>query len=206
MTDTIAPPRPAVIGDNNPPVDAYDAHATHIDDLYIEAGNWADGEDIANQDQADEVDRLIADFKAAIEAAETSRDDEKKPYADKVKEIQERYYPLIGETKAITGKAIRAKKALLAVKTKWANKVAAEQAAKAEALRREAMEQAQQAAAAARAAAGNRECGRSDPRRPTNAEGRDTGRKADCQGDARQLGHQGPDAGRERRRDHHDGR
>lgn len=158
MTDTLtlAPP-----GHNNPPVDAYDAHAAHIDDLYTEAANWADGEGITNQDQADEVDRLIADFKAAIEAAEASRDDEKKPYTEKVKEIQERYYPLIGETKAVTGKAIRAKKALLAVKTKWANKLAAEQAARANALRLEAMEQAKQAAEAAREAVGNLEASES---------------------------------------------
>lgn len=150
----------AVIGANNPPADpadTYGAHAAHIDDLYTEAGNWADGADIENEAQAAEVDRLIADFKAAIEAAEASRDAEKKPHSDKVKEIQERYYPLIGETKAITGKAIRAKAALLAVKTKWGRKVAAEQAAKAEELRKEAAAQAKEAAEAAQASAGNLE-------------------------------------------------
>lgn len=157
-----APPEPenprAVIGSNNPPADAadaYGAHAAHIDDLYTEAKNWADGADIENDDQAAEVDRLIAEFKAAIEAAEASRDAEKKPHADKVKEIQERYYPLVGETKAITGTAIRAKAALLAVKTRWANKVAAAQRVEAERLRQEAIAKAQEAATVAREAVGN---------------------------------------------------
>lgn len=157
----------AVMGDNNPPApvapvavapadgDAYGAHAAHIDDLYTEAKNWADGADIENDDQAAEVDRLIAEFKAAIEAAEASRDAEKKPHADKVKEIQERYYPLVGETKAITGTAIRAKAALLAVKTRWANKVAAAQRIEAERLRQEAIAKAQEAATVAREAVGN---------------------------------------------------
>jgi hypothetical protein len=157
-----------VMGDNNPPVetprvvtspaqpaDAYGAHAAHIDDLYTEAKNWADGADIENDDQAAEVDRLIADFKDAIAAAEASRDAEKKPHADKVKEIQERYYPLVGETKAITGTAIRAKSALLAVKTRWANKVAAAQRIEAERLRQEAIAKAHEAATVAREAVGN---------------------------------------------------
>lgn len=158
----------AVIGGNDPPVetprvvtapappsDAYGAHAAHIDDLYTEAKNWADGADIENEDQAAEVDRLIAEFKAAIEAAEASRDEEKRPHAEKVKEIQERYYPLVGETKAITGTAIRAKAALLAVKTRWANKVAAAQRVEAERLRQEAIAKAQEAATVAREAVGN---------------------------------------------------
>lgn len=156
----------AVIGNNEPPApiepvmvapaaDAYGAHAAHIDDLYTEAKNWADGADIENEDQAAEVDRLIAEFKAAIEAAEASRDEEKRPHAEKVKEIQERYYPLVGETKAITGTAIRAKAALLAVKTRWANKVAAAQRVEAERLRQEAIAKAQEAATVAREAVGN---------------------------------------------------
>jgi hypothetical protein len=154
-----APENPrAVIGNNAPPADladAYGAHEAHIDDLYTEAKNWADGADIENDAQAGEVDRLIADFKDAIAAAEASRDAEKKPHADKVKEIQERYYPLVGETKAITGTAIRAKSALLAVKTRWANKVAAAQRIEAERLRQEAIAKAHEAATVAREAVGN---------------------------------------------------
>lgn len=156
MTDVLELPADHLIGANNPPEpDTYGAHAAHIDDLYTEALAWCDSADIENRAQALEVDRLIGDFKDAITAAETSRDEAKKPHADKVKEIQEQYYPLIGETKAITGKAIRAKAALLAVKTKWANKLAAEQKAKADALRKEAEDKAQAAALAAREAQGD---------------------------------------------------
>lgn len=149
-------PREAVIGDNGPPeATAYEAHAAHIDDLYTEAKNWADGADIETEAQAAEVDRLIDDFKAAIAAAEASRDAEKKPYQAKVTEIQERYYPLLADTTKLKGKAITAKAALLAVKTVWGRKVAAKQAAEAEALRAEAARQAQEAAEAARSAVGN---------------------------------------------------
>lgn len=142
------------IGANGPP-DTYGAHAAHIDDLYTEAANWCDGADIENAAQAAEVNRLIDDFKDAITAAEASRDAAKKPHADKVNEIQTQYYPLIGETKAITGKAIRAKAALLAVKTKWANKVAAEQKVIADALRKEAEDKAAAAVLAARQSHGD---------------------------------------------------
>lgn len=154
MTDVLDLPADHKIGANGPP-DAYGAHAAHIDDLYTEAGNWCDGADIENADQALEVDRLIGLFKEAIAAAIVSRDEAKKPHADKVTAIQEQYYPLVGETKAVTGKAIRAKTALLAVKTKWANKVTAEQKAIADALRKEAEDKANAAALAAREAQGD---------------------------------------------------
>ena len=48
----IAEPLPAdhLPGANNPPEPtAYEVHATHINDLYIEAKNWADGADIASE-------------------------------------------------------------------------------------------------------------------------------------------------------------
>lgn len=154
--ETATLPADHQIGANRPPESsAYEAHAAHIDDLYTEAKNWADGADIETEAQAAEVDRLIDDFKAAIAAAEASRDAEKKPYQAKVTEIQERYYPLLADTTKLKGKAITAKAALLAVKTKWANKVAAEQAKRAEALRQEAASQAKEAADAARSAIGN---------------------------------------------------
>lgn len=145
----------AEIGHNGAPVDPFDAHQAHIDDLYTEAQNWCDGADIENAAQAAVVDRLISDFKDAITAAETSRDEEKKPHADKVNEIQTKYYPLVADTKAITGKAVRAKKALLAVKTKWATEEAKRQHEAAEKLRKEAEEKAAAAAQAARDALGD---------------------------------------------------
>ena len=145
------------IGANNPPPDdPFEAHRVHIDDLYTEAKNWCDGADIENAEQAAMVDRLIDDFKAAIVAAETSRDEAKKPFQDKVTEIQEQYYPLLFDGKTRTkGIAIRAKAALLAVKTKWQNKVDAERAADAKRLLDEAAAKAREAATVAREAVGN---------------------------------------------------
>jgi len=152
MTDaaTLAP-----VGHNNPPADPYEAMTTHIDDLYIEASNWADGAKIETEAQAAVVERLIDDFKQAIEDCEAARDVEKKPHADEVKRIQERWYPLIGDTQRVTGKAIRAKKALLAVKSVWGREQDALRAAEARRLRDEAAAQAAEAAKAARNAVGD---------------------------------------------------
>jgi hypothetical protein len=156
MTDTLAPASDRVVtaSDNRPP-DPLGAHTAHIADLYTEAGNWLDGAEIENADQADAVERLIADFKDAIDAAKASEVAETKPLQDQVKAIQQSYWPLIGKTEAVTGKAIRAKTMLLALKSKWARKLEAEAAARAETLRREAAEQARKAAEAAREAQGD---------------------------------------------------
>jgi hypothetical protein len=147
------------LGANNPPADPledpFTAHETHINDLYLEAANWCDGAAIENDAQAAEVDRLLADLKAAIDAAEQAQTNQIQPLTDKVTAIRERFYPLIGDTKKVTGKAIRAKRALLAVKTAWANKLEAARAEEAKRLRDEAAAAAALAAEAARAARGD---------------------------------------------------
>lgn len=156
MKETIVGDPRLAIGGNNPP-DTFDAHAAHIDDLYIEAGNWCDGADIENEGQAAVVDDLIAAFKTAIDDAKASEVAATKPLQDEVKTIQQRYWPLIGETKTITGKAVRAKTTLLAVKTRWGNKLETIRRAEADRLRKIADEQAAEAAKAAREAVGNLE-------------------------------------------------
>ena len=134
------------IGANNPPEPTpFEAIRVHIEDLDVEARNWADGTEITTDAQAGEVDRLIDDFKAAIKAAEGVQTAMLAPLAEQEKLIRERFYPLIGKTTKITGTAIRARDALLAVKSKWAGKVMAQQRAEADRLRAEAMEQARQA-------------------------------------------------------------
>ena len=156
MSDTLTAPaadRVVTTKDNAPP-DPLGAHTAHIDDLYTEAGNWLDGAEIENAAQAEAVDALITDFKEAIDAAKASEVAQTKPLQDEVKAIQESFWPLIGETKKVTGKAIRAKTMLLALKSRWARKVEAEATTRAEALRKEAAAQAQAAADAARAAQG----------------------------------------------------
>ena len=57
MNDAPTLEAPASIGHNNPPADPFGAISAHIDDLYTEAKNWADGTPIVSQAQADEVSR-----------------------------------------------------------------------------------------------------------------------------------------------------
>jgi hypothetical protein len=145
----------AEIGHNNPPADPFEACLAHTESLYEEVNHWCDGQEIENEKQAAAVDQLIGDVKDAIEACENARDETIKPLSAQVTAIRERWYPLIGETKAITGKLIRAKKVLLDAKTVWGNKVRARQVAEAERLRQEGLKKAQEAAEAARAASGD---------------------------------------------------
>jgi hypothetical protein len=143
------------IGANNPPPDPFGTHEANILDLYTEARNWLDGAEIENEAQAAAVDGLIADFKAAIEAAKASEVATTKPLLDEIEAVRACYRPLIGETRQITGNAVRAKTMLLALKTKWANKLQAIRDAEAVRLRAEATEQARKAAEAAREAQGD---------------------------------------------------
>lgn len=157
MSDTLTIPaadRVVTAKDNAPP-DPLGAHHAHIADLYTEAANWLDGAEIENADQAEAVNRLIDDFKEAIDAAKASEVEQTKPLLDDIEAVRASYRPLIGTTQAITGTAVRAKTMLLALKSAWGRKVEAIAAAKAEALRKEAAEQARKAAEAAREAVGD---------------------------------------------------
>lgn len=157
MSETLTAPAAdrIVTSKDNAPPDPLGSHTAHVADLYTEAGNWLDGAEIENAAQAEAVDRLITDFKDAIEAAKASEVAQTKPLLDEIEAVRASYRPLIGDTKAVTGNAIRAKTMLLGLKSRWARKVEAEAAARAEALRREAAQQAQAAADTARAAQGS---------------------------------------------------
>lgn len=84
-----------VEGNNNPPTDAapnpFDAIVTHLSDLLLEAGNWADGKKVETQDQADTVGRLISDLRQGADAAEELRVAEKAPLDEQIKAIQDRF-------------------------------------------------------------------------------------------------------------------
>ena len=145
----VAPPP---IGDNGgPPIEesgpkltTWDAVKTNLDDLLTEAGNWADGIDITNQDQADSVGRLRGLLQQAVNAADDARVAEKKPLDDQIAEIQDRYNAYIAPMKnRQPGKASKAIAALGNLLTVWLNKQEAD--------RRE--REASAAAAAAEAAA-----------------------------------------------------
>lgn len=97
------------VGHNQPPEPTpFEAVSTEIENLYLEAKNWCDGEDIENQAQADQVGKLINLIRAAAKRADELRAEEKAPLDEQVKAIQERYAPLIADTKSAKGKTVLA--------------------------------------------------------------------------------------------------
>jgi hypothetical protein len=144
---------PAPAGHNNPPeATPYEAVRVHIEDLWSEAVNWCDGQKIENQPQADAVAKLIEDFRLAHAAAEDARREENKPHDEAKAAVQAKYAPLTADTKAITGKTVKAMAALKATLTPWLLKLDAEKRAAEEAARQEAARKAEAAAEAMRAA------------------------------------------------------
>lgn len=111
-----------------------------IDDLYNEAKNWADGEEILNQEQHDDIERIYKTIHAAGKKADELRVEEKRPLDEQVSAIQDRYNPYIQPKK---GKVDLAKAALNDLLAKWRGKIAAEKAKKAaeERARAEALEE-----------------------------------------------------------------
>jgi hypothetical protein len=89
----------------------FEAIKLHIESLYMEAKNWADGTPIETQEQADKVSFLLDELRKAEAVAEDERDKEKRPLDEKVKEIQGRYNPLTADTKTMKGLSTKAKAA-----------------------------------------------------------------------------------------------
>lgn len=151
-----AEPLPAdhLPGANNPPPEPtpFDAHVANIGDLFTEAKHWLDGDAITNQAQADAVQTLLRMIQEAERAADASRVEENKPYDEAKAAVQAKYAPLIANTKAVKGETVLAAEACKAALTVWLRKVAAEQAAEAERLRKIAVAEVQAAADALRAA------------------------------------------------------
>lgn len=86
----------AVIGGNNPPEPTpFDQAEAEILMLFDQAKGFLDGEPIANQAQADDVGRLDAMIMKARKVADTQRAEEKKPYDDAAKAVQEKWKPLL---------------------------------------------------------------------------------------------------------------
>ncbi|MGA0604920.1 hypothetical protein ACO2Q0_02885 [Phenylobacterium sp. VNQ135] len=143
----------APIGHNNPPEPApFEAISVHVSDLMVEARAWCDGAQIENQEQADVVARLIDEFRQAQKAADDARREEAKPHDEAKARIQEKYAPLLAETKTKTGAIPRALAALKATLTPWLRKLEDERRAREEAARQEAAAKAKAAADAMRAA------------------------------------------------------
>lgn len=125
---------------NTPPDIAF---STAIDDLYEEAGNWLDGEPLANQQQADAVGLIMTRLRSIRKDADAARKVEKKPHDDAAKAVQEKWLPILS-------KADRAIEAAQRPLTDWLERQEAERLAQEEATRAEANRLAQEAAAMAR--------------------------------------------------------
>lgn len=144
----------AGLGHNQPPEPTpFEAVKIHIEDLWVEAKNWADGTPVANQAQADEVSRLIEEFRLAHVAADNARKTENEVFDKGKAAVQEKYAPLIADTKAVTGLTVKAQAALKAALKPFLGAEAAKLRATQEAARLEAERAAAAAAEAMRAAA-----------------------------------------------------
>ncbi len=141
-------------GHNNPPLTPFEAINTHVSDLMMEARHWCDGAAIENQAQADEVARLMNDFREAHTAADEARKKENEPFDAGKAQVQAKYAPLIADTKAQRGVTVIALEALKKTLSPWLIKLDNEKRAIAEAAAKEAEAKAQAAAEAMRAASG----------------------------------------------------
>lgn len=156
MTALTLAESPAPEGHNNPPAPTpFEAIKAHLDDLLLEARNWADGVAVETQAQADEVSRLMEDLRKGGDAADDARIVEKKPHDDVIEEIQSRWNAYIGGLRSKVrnpGKVVVALQALTATLEPYLQRLKAEKDAIAAKARQEAQDAADKAAAAMRAA------------------------------------------------------
>lgn len=102
----------AAIGHNSPPT-PFDDIETRINDLYSEARQWLDGEEVTTQEQADALNTLASHIREAAKQADDMRKEEAKPFDEGKKAVQERYNPLIQKGKGKTEVALGAVKSAL---------------------------------------------------------------------------------------------
>lgn len=142
------------LGHNNPPAPTpYEAVKSRIEDLLVEARNWADGAKVENAEQADTIARVIEQLRLAERAADDARKDEVKPLDDQRDTIQARYNVYIAPLKnKQPGKIPLAIASLKATPAPWLQKLDDERREREEAARAEAAEKARIAAAALMAA------------------------------------------------------
>jgi hypothetical protein len=123
-----AGPRLGGIGDNGAPEPTpFELVKAEIEDLRVEAGNWLDGAEVQSQAEADKLGLLLERVRNAAKRADAERVKEKEPHDEAVKQIQDRYNSLIGNTKSVKGVAVRIEEAVKEALGGWLRKVAAEQ-------------------------------------------------------------------------------
>lgn len=145
------------IGANGPPepipVNPFDGLKVHIEDLLMEARNFADGEPVTTDAMDKAVKQLISDLKEGDAAAEALRVEEKAPLDKRIAEIQDRFNVYIAPLKnKAPGKIPLAIEALNACRKPYLDKLQADIDAAAKKAREEADAAIALAAAAAREA------------------------------------------------------
>jgi hypothetical protein len=134
----------------------FDLIAEHLEDLVAEARNFADGEPVTNQGQADAVSALIESLRTGAKDADAERVRENEPHDTAKAAVQAKYAPLIADPKNKNpGKVWKAIDALKACLQPYLAKLDAEKR-EAERIAREAADRAaRDAADAMRLAAAN---------------------------------------------------
>lgn len=126
--ETVEPNPRVAAGDNKPPT-PFELIEKKINDLFDEAEQWLNGEPVSSQAMADGIANLATMIRAADKEADTLREAEVAPLNELKKAIQDRYAPLIADTKAMKGKTVLALEACKKANAPWLVKVANEQAA-----------------------------------------------------------------------------
>lgn len=134
----------------------FDLLAEHLEDLISEARNFADGQPVETQGQADAVSELIENLRTAAKDADAQRVIENKPHDEAKAAVQAKYAPLIADPKNKNpGKVWKAIDALKACLQPYLARLDAEKR-EAERIAREAADKAaREAQEAMRAAAAN---------------------------------------------------
>jgi hypothetical protein len=132
VPDDFDPTAIAGTGHNLPPATPFDLIKTEIEDLFMEATNFADGEPIADQATHDAIERLYDGLHAAGAKADALRIAEKEPFDTAIAEIQAKFAPLIADNKSTKGKVTLGKQELAKLLTPWRTKVAADKKAEAD--------------------------------------------------------------------------
>ncbi|KEA07505.1 hypothetical protein CN09_11420 [Rhizobium rhizogenes] len=133
----------------------FDLVKTEIEDLFMEATNWADGEAIQDQQTHDAIEKLYDGLHTAGAKADALRVKEKEPFDVKIAEIQAKFAPLIADNKSVKGKVTLGKQELSKLLTPWRTKVAAEKKAEADRVAAAAVEAKRKADEAIQQSSGN---------------------------------------------------
>lgn len=143
MSDVLSAQGVVAVSRANLPADPFEAFKLDLESLFEEAGNFLDGEPIANQAQADDVSALVNRLRKSIGGADDARKEEKRPHDEAAQAVQDKWIPTINRARlALT----TAKNALAA----YLSDQEAAQRAAAQALQEEANQKAEAAAQAAR--------------------------------------------------------